>query len=717
MESPETITDAERLLAWSDAGCQASFRALVEKYLGLVQGVALRRTGDPVLAGDVSQAVFARLAAKASRVASQPSVAGWLHHCAWCEATSALRRESSRQRHMNAYADHLRTAGQSEPDAALHEALPHLDTAIETLPRDDQRIVLMRYFEGRGLRDIAATLGKTEAAVRKQGQRALEKMARFLHRRGVSTSTAVLAAGLGAALSQPVSAAAVAAISTSAAVTGAKVTLLDHLLTIMNAKTKTAVITAACMALPLAWQWHRSSGLEQQLQNRLEAEGRASEGNNGVLTAPGERTARPGVPGAKRALSLQDLRNALSDRPSRRHTAALWQLAEGLPSAELRRLCLEAVTSESRDWQNDEVAALLLERLGQIDPQALATLPAALDVKQVARAMTALLPELAAINPGAAAAFLKSLPDAELAGGLSNLNALGRIAAHDPAATAQLLERLPATNDASAKYARLAEVWVAKDSGKALAWANSIEFEAIRSQTLTALYRAWAVADRGKAFEALEGIEDDSFRRKVFGEMAGQVITQDPQGAADWARGLEGGERSYALGLLGSHVASRDPELAVKYLNEAIKGGNAHLGAPISNIGHAYAIHDPAAASKWAMEFSDWWIREPAVAGVSSAWTASDPVAASEWIATLPPGDSRNNAIYNLVLNMRAADPAAAFTWASNVTGNDDKRLYLLKVATDAWANFAPEEARAAIENLSLAASERDSLLMRLDQR
>ncbi|RYD33344.1 MAG: sigma-70 family RNA polymerase sigma factor [Verrucomicrobiaceae bacterium] len=715
MESPDAITDAERLLAWSDGGCQASFRALVEKYLGMVQGVALRRTGDPVLAGEISQAVFGRLAAKASRVASQPSAAGWLHHCAWCEATSALRRESSRHRHMNSYADHLLTAGQSGPDAALHEALPHLDNAIESLPGDDQRIVLMRYFEGRGLRDIAATLGKTEAAVRKQGQRALQKMAQYLHRHGVSTSTAVLAAGLGAVLSQPVSAAAVAAISTSAAATGAKVTLLDHLFKIMNAKTKTAVITIACMALPLAWQWQRNSRLEEQLHNRLEAEGRALEGNNGVLAAAGAKPARPGVLGAKRLLSLQDLRNALFDRPLRRHTAALWQLAEGLPSEELRRLCLEAVKSERRDWQNDEVAAVLLERLGQIDPQAVATLPAELDVKQAARAMTALLPELAAINPAAAIAFLKTLADAELAGGLSDLEALGRIAAHNPAETAQLLERLPATNEASSKYARLAEVWVAEDPGKALAWANSIEFDAIRSRTLTALYRAWAVKDRGQAFASLEGIQDDSFRRKVFGEMAGQVITHDPQGAAGWARGLEGGERSYALGVLGSHVASRDPALAVKYLNEAIEGGNAHLGAPISDIGHAYALHDPAAASKWAMQFSDWWVREPAVAGVSSAWTASDPVAASKWIATLPAGDSRNNAIYNLVLNMRGADPSSAFLWASKVTGNDDKRLYLLKVATDAWTNFAPEEARAAIANLPLAASEKDSLSARLE--
>ena len=114
------------------------------------------------------------------------------------------------------------------------------------------------------------------------------------------------------------------------------------------------------------------------------------------------------------------------------------------------------------------------------------------------------------------------------------------------------------------------------------------------------------------------------------------------------------------------------------------------------------------------MEFTDWWIREPAIAGVSSAWTASDPVAASEWIATLPEGDARNNAVYNLVGNIRGAAPSSAFDWASTVTGNPDKRLYLLKQATEAWTKFAPEEARQAIETLTLPPSEKEMLIDRL---
>lgn len=110
----------------------------------------------------------------------------------------------------------------------------------------------MRFYESRGLRDIASTLGKAEADLRKQGQRALEKLALRLRARGAAVSAAALAAVLGAVLPQPASASGVTLNSSTAAASGAKITLLHQVLTLMNTKTKTALITAACMALPPA---------------------------------------------------------------------------------------------------------------------------------------------------------------------------------------------------------------------------------------------------------------------------------------------------------------------------------------------------------------------------------------------------------------------------------------------------------------------------------
>lgn len=88
--------------------------------------------------------------------------------------------------------------------------------------------------------------------------------------------------------------------------------------------------------------------------------------------------------------------------------------------------------------------------------------------------------------------------------------------------------------------------------------------------------------------------------------------------------------------------------------------------------------------------------------------------AASQWIGTLPPGETRNGAIFYLVDGIRAADPSSAFRWASSVEGDDDKRLYLLKQATDSWRDFAPAEARAAIEALTLSPGDRAALLRRI---
>ncbi|HEX2747095.1 MAG TPA: sigma-70 family RNA polymerase sigma factor, partial [Verrucomicrobiales bacterium] len=266
MPLPSASTDAELLRAWSTGRCETSFRSLVARYYGLVRGVALRRTGNGALADEISQNVFTRLAAKAGGITAQPTLAPWLHHCAWCETATALRRESTRRRYMNAYADHLRTSQDGDTAGTLHKALPHLDGALRALKGDDQRIVLMRFYEGRSLRDIATAIGKTEAAVRKQGQRALEKIALRLKRQSTAVSAAALAAGLGAVLSQPASAAAVTVVSTTAAAaTAAKLTLLNQVLTLMNAKTRATLLTAACMAVPLAWQWQRAAAMEDQL--------------------------------------------------------------------------------------------------------------------------------------------------------------------------------------------------------------------------------------------------------------------------------------------------------------------------------------------------------------------------------------------------------------------------------------------------------------------
>ena len=71
--------DAELLRAYAKDRSEPAFAELVRRHLNLVYSVALRSVaGDTYLAEDVTQQVFADLAAKAGPVSRHPVLGGWL---------------------------------------------------------------------------------------------------------------------------------------------------------------------------------------------------------------------------------------------------------------------------------------------------------------------------------------------------------------------------------------------------------------------------------------------------------------------------------------------------------------------------------------------------------------------------------------------------------------------------------------------------------------
>ena len=77
---------------------ETAFRALVERYAGLVHASALRQTGDPSLAQDVAQAVFILLARKAGSLPRGTVLSGWLFQTTRFVASRAMRGEQRRLR-------------------------------------------------------------------------------------------------------------------------------------------------------------------------------------------------------------------------------------------------------------------------------------------------------------------------------------------------------------------------------------------------------------------------------------------------------------------------------------------------------------------------------------------------------------------------------------------------------------------------------------------
>jgi RNA polymerase sigma factor (sigma-70 family) len=156
-------------------GADDAFRHLLDRHSGLVYGTALRVTGDPGAAEEVSQDVFVLLARKARALTSHPSVAGWLHRTSHNVARHEQRRRMRRSRKVARIAEEIEEAQFDTP-----RALTGVDEAVARLPKLDREAILLRFFEDLEYEEIARRIGITESAARKRVSRALKRLQKTL---------------------------------------------------------------------------------------------------------------------------------------------------------------------------------------------------------------------------------------------------------------------------------------------------------------------------------------------------------------------------------------------------------------------------------------------------------------------------------------------------------------------------------------------------------
>jgi RNA polymerase sigma factor (sigma-70 family) len=193
----ERRQDFELLQRFTRQGEQSAFADLVRRHLDLVFATALRKVEDPGAAQEVAQNVFAALARKAWRFASDDSLPAWLHKAALLESKSWLRDELGRRRREQTAAELGTTMRSPDDQPAFAALVPLLDEALLSLREKDRTALLLRFYESQSLRDVGATVGVSEDTAQKRVQSALEKLEEFFKRRGFKTaSVAVTTAAL-----------------------------------------------------------------------------------------------------------------------------------------------------------------------------------------------------------------------------------------------------------------------------------------------------------------------------------------------------------------------------------------------------------------------------------------------------------------------------------------------------------------------------------------
>ena len=245
--------DSALLRRYVENHSDEAFAGLVTRHINLVYSVALRQVGNPHAAEEVTQAVFIILAKKAASLRYDQALSSWLFQATRLTASNFIRSETRRhRREKEAYMQSVLDEAGTEVWSRI---APLLDSAVAALREKDRQAIVLRFYEGRNLREVGLALGTSEGAAEKRVNRTLEKLRKFFRKRGVSSTTAIVAGAISAhsvqaapvALAKAVTA---VALAKGAAASSSTLILIKGALKIMAwTKAKTAIVVGVAVIL------------------------------------------------------------------------------------------------------------------------------------------------------------------------------------------------------------------------------------------------------------------------------------------------------------------------------------------------------------------------------------------------------------------------------------------------------------------------------------
>jgi len=174
------VTDSDTLLL--QRFCQTrdpeAFSEIVRLYASVVYGTCKRIVNDSDLAADISQETFFQLLRSAADVSG--SLAGWLHTVATRKAIDRVRKDSARK------ARELEYSGTRLHEAQTwHEVSPYVDEALGQIDDQLRQVLVKHFLEGQTTRQVAESLGCSQATVSRKVSAGLGSLRAVLKKRGI----------------------------------------------------------------------------------------------------------------------------------------------------------------------------------------------------------------------------------------------------------------------------------------------------------------------------------------------------------------------------------------------------------------------------------------------------------------------------------------------------------------------------------------------------
>jgi RNA polymerase sigma-70 factor (ECF subfamily) len=168
--------DAELVKAVLDGDKQA-FGLLVKRYERPVRAVALDVLGDYHLATDVSQDAFVTAYKNLAGLRKPVAFGSWL-----MKITRRCALDCMRQKNGQSYLEPVVSSESHDRNGRLDEQKQWLLSLVIKLPKGERQVIMLRYFSGHSVKDVAEILGRSVGTVTKQLSRAHKHLRNILER-------------------------------------------------------------------------------------------------------------------------------------------------------------------------------------------------------------------------------------------------------------------------------------------------------------------------------------------------------------------------------------------------------------------------------------------------------------------------------------------------------------------------------------------------------
>lgn len=186
-----TAAEEARYVRLASAGDEGAFEALVLANQKMIYNTALKITGSPDDALDISQDTFLKAYQNLKSFRGESRFSAWLYRLCY-NASMDFLKKNRRPNEVSMTAEDGGDIQYNVPDpdaspeeqAERNELRKAVRDAVNMLPDDKREIIVMREFSGMSYADIAAALGIEEGTVKSRLNRAKISLAEILRESG-----------------------------------------------------------------------------------------------------------------------------------------------------------------------------------------------------------------------------------------------------------------------------------------------------------------------------------------------------------------------------------------------------------------------------------------------------------------------------------------------------------------------------------------------------